>query len=35
MQEDKAFVEKKKAEEKAMKEMAARAAKGGPLGNIV
>lgn len=28
---DKAFAEKKKVEEKAMKEMAAKAAKGGPL----
>ena len=34
-QTDKAFAEKKKVEEKAMKEMAAKAAKGGPLGNII
>jgi len=31
-QDDKAFQQKKKEEAKAMKEMAAKAAKGGPLG---
>ena len=33
LQDDKAFLQKKKAEEKALREAAAKAGKSGPMGN--